>query len=108
MKILWISKTKPMPEQLDALAKLFPGAAVELDLREVKGTTDLVTRIRAGKYDEVVALVPWSMLSQLTERGIYPLYPKISRAGGKMTHVGIFRCSGASLDLQPLTPASAA
>jgi hypothetical protein len=106
MKILWIAKTKPMGEQLDELVRLFPGAEVEVDLREVRNTTELVTRIRAGKYDEVVAVVPWSMLSQLTERGIYPLYPKIRRERGTIQHIGIFRCESVDLNLRTLTPLS--
>lgn len=107
MKILWIAKTEPMAEQLAELAELFPGAEVEMDLREVRTTMELVTRIRAGKYDEVVAVVPWSMLSQLTERGIYSLYPKIRRVGKVMEHVGIFRVESVDLKLRPLKTATA-
>lgn len=105
MKILWIAKSDPMPEQLAEIDKLFPGAEIEIDLREVRNTAELVTRIRAGKYDEVVAVVPWSMLSQLTERGIYPLYPKIRRVGRRMEHIGIFRCESVDLNLRAITAA---
>jgi hypothetical protein len=104
MKILWISKSQPMPEQRAELDRLFPNADVEIDTREVGGASQLVERIRAGKYDEVVAVVPWSMLSQLIERGIHPLYAKIRHAGGAIKHVGIYRLESINMKLRPVGP----
>jgi len=105
-RILWIAKSEPMAEQLKELKELFPGCTVEIDLREVRSTEELVKRIRAGQYDETVAVVPWSMLSQLTERGIYPLFPKIRRVNGTMQHVRIERCEGVDIKLRPVSKAS--
>jgi hypothetical protein len=103
MKILWISKNNPMQEQLDALKVLFPAAQIEVDTRDVRNTEELVARIRSGKYDEIVAVIPWSMLKQLLSRGIYPLYAKIERdKNGSMRHVGIERVESIDMKTRPL------
>lgn len=101
-RILWLAKNEPMAEQLEDLKRLFPGAEVVLDTKEVRSTEDAITRIRAGRYTEVVAVLSWSILSQLTQRGIYPIYAKVSRVKGELKHTGFFVCRGVDIKLDPL------
>lgn len=100
--ILWLAKTSPLPAQRAELEVLYPGHTLEIDNREYRSAEELVVRIRASKCDEVVAMVPWSLLSQLCSRGIYPLYARIRRVKGKIEHVAIERCEGVDLKLRKI------
>lgn len=79
-RVLWLSRHDPLPRQIDALRRLY-GDDVEVvqDVSPFRGADDIVERIRRGGYDDVLVVAPLSVIHQLTQRGIYPLWAEMER-----------------------------
>lgn len=79
-RVLWLSRHDPLPRQLEALRRLY-GNDVEVvqDVSPFRGADDIVERIQRGGYDDVLVVAPLSVIHQLTQRGIYPLWAEMER-----------------------------
>jgi len=79
-RILWLSRHEPLPRQIEALRQLY-GDRVEVvqDVSPFRGADDIAERIRRGGYDDVLVVAPLSVIHQLTQRGIYPLWAEMER-----------------------------
>lgn len=73
MRILWLSRHSPLPAQLAELRRLWPGCTVDQDVQPFGDAAEIVRRVRAGGYDEVVVVAPLSVIDQLCQRGLRPL-----------------------------------
>lgn len=78
-KILWLSKHAPLPAQLRELDRLWPGCSVSQDVSPFADASEIVRRVHAGGFQEVVVVAPLSVLHQLCQRGIMPLRAEMTR-----------------------------
>lgn len=74
-KILWVSRHSMAPVQLGVLRRLF-GEDVEVvaDPRPFDNAETVVRRFRDGGYDDLIVVVPLSVLAKMTELGVRPLW----------------------------------
>jgi len=79
-KILWLSRHKPLPSQLRELKRVF-GEHTEIiqDPNPFSGADEIIARFREGGYNELVAVAPLSVIAQLTQRGIKPLWAEMKQ-----------------------------
>ncbi len=80
-KVLWYSRHHPLKSQLAALAMLpgyVDGDAIELVLfKDQKASVEEVVRmLNDGKFDDLVTIVPRTVMEKLSEFGWAPLYPE--------------------------------
>lgn len=72
-KILWISRHSPCKSELVELYKMYPQA--EVTYIKEKVSAEFISEI--GKnYDDIICIVPLSVLRKLVENGIHPLFPQ--------------------------------
>jgi hypothetical protein len=79
MKILWLSRHKPLPAQIAELERLFGNVMVTIDPKPFSSAEEIVARFRAGGYDEMVVVAPLSVIAHLTEMGIQPLWAEMKQ-----------------------------
>jgi hypothetical protein len=79
MKILWLSRHRPLPAQIAELERLFGHAEVTIDPKPFSSAEEIVARFRAGGYDEIVVVAPLSVIARLTEMGIRPLWAEMKQ-----------------------------
>jgi len=82
MKILWVSRHRPLPCQIAELKRLF-GTEVEIaqDSRPFDSAETIAARFREGRYGEMVVVAPLSVIAKLCELGIRPLWAEMRIAG---------------------------
>ncbi|MBI2589712.1 hypothetical protein HYW32_01655 [Candidatus Berkelbacteria bacterium] len=74
-RILWISRHGMNPVQLGALRRLFGAdVRVERDSRPFDNAETIVRRVREGGYDDVITVVPLSVLARMVDLGLRPLW----------------------------------
>lgn len=80
-KILWVSRHKPMPLQVDFLREIF--GRIQIDLysnnshwRSAQKIADFFWQ---GKYTEIVVILPMSVIARLCEMGINPLWAEMDQ-----------------------------
>ena len=96
-RILFISRHYLLPVQIAVLQRKFPHAEIihhTTGVRDVNHVQELIEQHRA---DEIIVILPLSIIKELCKRGIYPLYPKMQRL-----HHGE-PCWGTCNDLNPYT-----
>jgi hypothetical protein len=89
LRIFWYSRNAPLPSQEAELRRLFgPNTSVNHynPRREDRSTKaydsieDVIYQFRkVYKADEIVAVVPLTVIQELTESGIKPLYAEMQR-----------------------------
>ena len=80
MGILWLSRHNPLPAQVRELQRVFgDGVVIDIDSRPFASAEDIVERVRAGGYNEVVLVAPLSMVAKVVEMGIKPLFADMER-----------------------------
>jgi len=78
VKILWLSRHKPLPLQEAWLIERFGvHTRIEQDPNPFSGADDIVQRFEEGEYDEMVVVAPLSVIAQLVQRGIKPLWAEM-------------------------------
>lgn len=80
-KILWCSRHHPDEGKIRELRRLFGEVEVVIDDRPIsqeRGADDVLGRVKSGRFDEIVLVAPTSVLDGLCQRGVKPLWPKIS------------------------------
>lgn len=72
--ILWISRHPILPKQKQELRRIFGECEVWQFKNKVRDIAHIFELIQKSKADEVVTVLPLSIIMQLVERGIKPLY----------------------------------
>jgi len=76
-RILWLSRHDPLPSQIERLKKIFGDVVVIKDSKPFSGAEDIANRFRNGKYDDLVAVAPLSVIAKLIEMGIKPIWAEM-------------------------------
>jgi len=76
-RILWVSRHPTTPRQVDGLRELFGEVKVDMDPRPFDSAEDIVKRFRDGGYDDMVVVAPLSVIAQLINLGVKPLYSEM-------------------------------
>ena len=105
-KILWLSRHLPDKGKERELERIFGEISVTVDDRPIssEGAKDIENRMKAGKFDEVVLVAPTSILDDLCQMGIFPIWPKMS--DDRQTFLGferIVKIRKNFIDVQPVS-----
>lgn len=87
MKILWVSRHRPLPVQLAWLRSHFGGVEVEQDADPFSNAEEIQRRFMGGRYDEMVVVAPLWVIAKLCELGIKPLWAEMQEIQGGETHL---------------------
>lgn len=80
VKILWISRHPPLDKQLSELKRIFGKYELVQYAGFVKDADHVVELMKKFNADEVVAVLPLTMLYYLVnEKKIYPIIPKMEK-----------------------------
>lgn len=72
-RILWLSRHPPLPAQRRELERLWPGCSIDQQVRPYLDAAEIVRRVQDDGYDEVVVVLPLSVIDHLCRRGLRPL-----------------------------------
>jgi len=79
-KVYWMSRHEPLPSQITELKRLFgEGVIVEKDPQPFSSADDIVERFRRSGADELVIVAPLSVIAQVVQRGIKPLWAEMQQ-----------------------------
>ena len=113
-RVLWISRHPPLPKELEALEKAFGKVQVFQYAGRVKDAEHAVSLIKQYEADEVVTILPLSVIMRLCELGLHPLWPECVQvrsgdydfvdegSGRKYRFVRFVRVKGVELKVEPL------
>lgn len=77
-KILWMSRNEPLTSQVQALKGLYGKDARVVQDPDPFDTADtIISRFRAGKFDDMVVVAPLSVIQKLCEKGLNPLWAQM-------------------------------
>ena len=76
-RILWLSKHPPIKAQVDALRTLYPEVKLMRDSNVFGDVQDIIDRLKAMSYVDLVVVAPDSIIRKLTEQDIYPLWAEM-------------------------------
>lgn len=74
-KILWLSRHSPLPAQRDKLEEIFGEIEITQDPNPFDDVDDIIKRLQ--NYDDLVIVAPLSVIHQLTQRGINPIWAEM-------------------------------
>jgi hypothetical protein len=78
MKILWVSRNRPLQSQRNELKRLFgKDAQIDIDPNPFSSAEDICGRFERGGYDEMVLIAPLSICKLITEAGYRPLWSEM-------------------------------
>jgi len=85
MKILWLSESRPLPRQIDALMRRFNVTERDIvhDNKHFQDAEEIVRRFRESGYDELVFFSSLGAIGRLCEMGARPYYPVMERVMAK-------------------------
>ncbi len=72
-KILWISRSTPGDSQVEGLRTLH-GSDVEVTHLDLPNGSDAANEFEAGRYDDIVAVVPLAVLDHFLRQRLRPLW----------------------------------
>ncbi|MEM4976419.1 MAG: hypothetical protein QXT64_03735 [Desulfurococcaceae archaeon] len=75
-RILWISRHPPLPKEVEELERIFGKVQILQYASGVRDADHVIRLIKQYGADEVVTILPLSIIMRLTERGIHPLWPE--------------------------------
>ena len=105
IKILWISRHSPTPEQKELLEKQLE---VKVDITQVsctiKSPYEVRELIEEYKADDVVVVLPKTMQGRLCNIGIYPIEPQKVENGGIVNWNNFMRIQSVRVVKEPLKP----
>lgn len=105
-----------MPKQIEELQRIFGEEVSTIQINKVKDADHVLDLMREFKVDEVVAVLPLSIIMRLVEKGVYPLYAEMEevkkgeadyideRSGKRYVFKGFSRIKGISINKEPLYP----
>lgn len=73
IKILWVSRHNPLPEQVDELTSVFGDIEITQYTDVVYSVGQLLEIYDDGMFDEMVVVLPVEMIRQLLVGGVKPL-----------------------------------
>lgn len=73
IKILWVSRHNPLPEQIDELTLAFGDIEITQYTDVVYSVGQLLEMFDDGMFDEMVVVLPVEMIRQLLVGGVRPL-----------------------------------
>jgi len=76
-KIYWMSRHAPLASQVRELERLFGAVEILQDPKPFDNADDVVRRFHESGADEIVIVAPLSVIAQLTQRGIKPLWAEM-------------------------------
>ena len=79
-KVLWISHHSPLQVQKEELERLL-GSPVEIIRGPGINDEQIMDLIDSVQPDEIVVVLPYSVIYRINKRGIYPLYPEMVETG---------------------------
>ena len=78
MKVYWLSRHAPLPSQEAELKRLFgDNVVIEQDPEPFSSVEDIISRFQASGADELLVVAPLSVIAQLVQRGIKPLWAEM-------------------------------
>ena len=116
MKILWLSKHKPLPREIGELQRLFgEGTTVHTDMDPFTTADSIVEQFKQGGYGEIVAVAPLSVLQKLVDRGVRPIWAEMQEVGDRrmadleyrgrlLRFVKFKRVTGLTLEFEEIQP----
>jgi len=76
-KIYWMSRHAPLASQIQELERLFGEVEILQDPKPFDSADEVVRRFHESGADEIVIVAPLSVIAQLTQRGIKPLWAEM-------------------------------
>jgi len=114
-RVLWISRHPPLPREVEALERAFGKVQILQYAGFVKDADHVVRLIHQYKADEVVTILPLSIVMRLCEKGVRPLWPECVQmkdgedydfvdegSGRKYRFVRFIRVRGVRIDGEPI------
>ena len=79
-RILWVSRHPPLLKQLQELQRIFGDYEIHQYAGFVRDVDHLVELMRLYQADEVVTILPLSIIYRLVaEKGIHPIWPEMEQ-----------------------------
>jgi hypothetical protein len=79
-KVYWLSRHAPLPSQIAELRRLFgEDVVIEQDPQPFESVDDILARFRRSGADELLVVAPLSVIAQLVQRGIKPLWAEMEQ-----------------------------
>lgn len=78
-RVVWLSRHKPLGKQARELERLFGPVELIHDPESFTTADKIVEKFRKSGADEMVIVAPLSVIDQLVQRGIRPLYAEMTQ-----------------------------
>jgi len=75
-RVLWISRHPPLPKEVEALEKALGRIQILQYASSVRDADHVLRLVEQYKADEVVTILPLSIIMRLCERGLHPIWPE--------------------------------
>lgn len=72
-RIIWLSRHEPLPAQVAELKSAFGEVDIVQESRTWTDVEDIVNMLNTIKYDDIVVVLPESIIRKLIDRNIKPL-----------------------------------
>jgi len=82
-RVLWISRHPPLPKEVEALEKALGRIQILQYASSVRDADHVLRLIEQYKADEIVTILPLSIIMRLCERGVNPLWPECVQVNGE-------------------------
>jgi hypothetical protein len=80
VKVYWLSRHEPLPSQVAELRRLFgEDVVIEQDPKPFDSVDDILNRFRQSGADELLVVAPLSVIAQLVQRGVKPLWAEMEQ-----------------------------
>lgn len=76
-RIIWFSRHNPLEKQKEELKRIFGEVEILIDTQPFSNADDVITRFKAANADEMVTVAPLSVIDQLCQRGVQPLFAEM-------------------------------
>ncbi len=76
-KVYWMSRHEPLPSQIAELRRLFGDVEIITDPNPFDSADDIIRRYQQSGADEILVVAPLSVIAQLTQKGIKPLWAEM-------------------------------
>lgn len=76
-KILWLSRHEILPAQRKELERIFGDIEIIKHSEKVENDEHVINLIKKYNADEIVAVLPLSIIARIVERGIKPIFAKM-------------------------------
>lgn len=77
MRILWISRHSPLKAQIDALREVFGDVEIVQYDKHVRDADHVLELIAYYDAQEVVVVLPLSIIAHILQKGVKPLYMRM-------------------------------